>query len=106
MIDTVGGDLAVSAVAVMVAGGTLISSVSKPQHHRSDVRTEFMLVDVTTNALQTIADGFARKRLVMHLGNVLPLAEAQAAHQMLAGAQPHVPGKLVLDVSGSAVATS
>ena len=99
VVDTVGGDLAISAVAVMAAGGILISSVGKPPHQRSDVRADFMLVDVTTDALRTIAGNIERGRLVTQLGSVLPLAEARTAHQMLAGIVPHPPGKLVLSTS-------
>jgi NADPH:quinone reductase-like Zn-dependent oxidoreductase len=37
-------------------------------------------------------------KLVTHVGTVLPLEKARAAHEMLAGA-PHKPGKIVLSVS-------
>ncbi len=99
VIDTVGGDEAVSAVSVMAAGGILISSVAKPLHNRRDVRAEFMLVDVTTNALNIIASHIEHARLVTRVGQILPLANARSAHQMLAGGEPHAPGKLILEVS-------
>jgi NADPH:quinone reductase-like Zn-dependent oxidoreductase len=55
-------------------------------------------VDVTTDRLHTIAELFDRKKLVPQVGTVLPLADAQVAHQMLAGA-PHGRGKIVLHVA-------
>jgi NADPH:quinone reductase-like Zn-dependent oxidoreductase len=99
VIDTVGGELAARAVSVLAPGGILVSSVVEPKHARTDVRAVFLLVDVTSKALETIADGLAGARLVARLGSVLPLADARDAHLMLAGAAPHLPGKIVLDVS-------
>jgi NADPH:quinone reductase-like Zn-dependent oxidoreductase len=98
VIDTVGGDLAVRAVSMLEPGGILVSSVVEPKHTRSDVRAVFLLVDVTSKALETIADGLECARLVARLGSVLPLADARVAHLMLAGAA-HLPGKIVLEVA-------
>ena len=99
VIDTVGGELAANAVAVLAAGGVLVSSVAKPAHQRSDVRADFMLVDVTTQALRIIGGHIDRGELVTRLGSVLPLAQARTAHEMLAGTKPHAPGKIVLDAT-------
>jgi NADPH:quinone reductase-like Zn-dependent oxidoreductase len=104
VIDTVGGEIAVAAIGQLIAGGTLISSVARPRHERRDVRAEFMLVDVTTQALRTIAAHLDQGHLVPRVGSVLPLTEARTAHRMLAGSEPHRPGKIVLDVSGATTA--
>jgi NADPH:quinone reductase-like Zn-dependent oxidoreductase len=58
----------------------------------------YFIVDVTTDRLNTIAELFDSKKLVPQVGTVLPLADAQVAHQMLAGA-PHRRGKIVLNVA-------
>jgi NADPH:quinone reductase-like Zn-dependent oxidoreductase len=55
-------------------------------------------VDVTAARLNTIAELFDSKKLVPQVGTVLPLADAQVAHQMLAGAS-HGRGKIVLNVA-------
>ncbi|HEY0250079.1 MAG TPA: zinc-binding dehydrogenase, partial [Kofleriaceae bacterium] len=60
-------------------------------------RTQFMLVDVSSRALATIADALQSGRLVDRLGQVLPLSQARTAHQMLAGLGGYHPGKIVLD---------
>jgi hypothetical protein len=46
----------------------------------------YFIVDVTTDRLNTIAELFDSKKLVPQVGTMLPLANAQVAHQMLAGA--------------------
>jgi len=38
--------------------------------------------------------------LVVPVGSVLPLSEARAAHEMLAGTRAHKRGKIVLQVAG------
>jgi NADPH:quinone reductase-like Zn-dependent oxidoreductase len=99
VIDTVGGELAERALSTVKAGGLLISSVARPKSTRADVRTHFMLVDVTSHALEVVAGELERGRLVDRLGCVLPLVEARTAHEMLAGAGGYHPGKTVLDVA-------
>ena len=102
VLDTVGGDTCVRSIGVLKPGGMLVSVVSSPMPEdmaaQAGVRAVYFIVDVTTDRLHTIAELFDRKKLVPQVGTVLPLADAQVAHQMLAGA-PHGRGKIVLNVA-------
>ncbi len=98
VIDAVGGELASRALAGVKPGGLLVSSVAAPPNAPREVRAEFMLVDVTTGALQAIAGNLERGQLVDRLGTVLPLAEARTAHRILAGLEGFHPGKTVLGI--------
>lgn len=102
VIDTVGGDTRVRSLGVLKPGGILVSAVSPPMPNdwaaSLGVRSVFFIVDVTTARLNTIAELFDRGKLVAQVGTVLPLADAQVAHHMLAGA-PHARGKIVLNVA-------
>src|SRR6185369_6654171 len=57
VIDTVGGDIQERSVAVVKSGGIIVSSVSPfpGTPTRSDVRTAFFLVNVTTARLNAIS---------------------------------------------------
>src|SRR5262249_62090495 len=86
----------------MKPSGILVSLVSslmpEDMAAQAGVRAVSFIVDVTTDRLHTIAELFDSKKLVPQVGTVLPLADAQVAHQMLAGA-PHGRGKIVLNVA-------
>jgi NADPH:quinone reductase-like Zn-dependent oxidoreductase len=92
----------VRSIGVLKPGGILVSVVSSPMPEdiaaKAGVRAVNFIVDVTTERLNTITELFDSKKLVPHVGTVLPLADAQIAHQMLAGA-PHGRGKIVLNVA-------
>jgi NADPH:quinone reductase-like Zn-dependent oxidoreductase len=101
VLDTVGGDTRARSFAIIKPGGVLVTVVSDPlpqQPQPNGVRAVFFLVDVTTSRLDKIAALFDQNKLIARVGTVLPLEQARAAHQMLAGA-PHKPGKIVLQVS-------
>jgi NADPH:quinone reductase-like Zn-dependent oxidoreductase len=96
VIDTVGGDTRDSSFRILKPGGILVSSLSTDAlPKRSDVRTVFFYVDVTTARLDNIRGLVDGGDLVTHVGTVLPLEKARRAHEMLAGA-PHKRGKIVL----------
>ena len=101
VIDTVGGEARERSARALKQGGILVSVVSTgslPQR-RSDVRSVFFYVDVTTTRLNTISEMFASGTLATQVGTVLPLEQVRVAHEMLAGA-PHARGKIVLRVAG------
>ena len=102
VLDTVGGETRVRSIGVLNRGGILVSVVSSPMPEdvaaNAGVKAVYFIVDVTTDRLNTIAELFDSKKLVPQVGTVLPLADAQVAHQMLAGA-PHRRGKIVLSVA-------
>ncbi len=100
VLDTVGGEILDSSFAVLRPGGTLVSSVAKPDQDkaaRHHVRGVFFLVAVTSEGLTGLADLFDSGELAPNVGEVLPLAEARRAHEMLGG-KPHRRGKIVLAV--------
>jgi len=99
VIDTVGGELQERSFAVLERGGALISAVAKPDQERAaarGVRAEFILVDVTTAALERVALSLRSGRLKLRVGAQMPLAEARATHEMLEGTRARPAGKIVL----------
>jgi NADPH:quinone reductase-like Zn-dependent oxidoreductase len=97
VLDTVGGDTQARSFAVLKPGGVLVTAVSEPdkQKAQSGVRALFFLVDVTSWYLEQIAALLDAGALRTMVGEVLPLADARIAHEMLAG-KPHKRGKIVL----------
>lgn len=59
------------------------------------MRGFFFLVVVTSEGLAVIAELLDSGRITAHVGEVLPLADARLAHEMLAGT-PHRRGRIVL----------
>jgi len=56
VIDTVGGEARKRSFGVLNSGGTLVSAVSvDPVPTRTDVRSVFFYVEVTTERLNTIS---------------------------------------------------
>lgn len=102
VLDSVGGETRERSFRVLKPGGILVSVVSPiPQETatRYNVKAVFFLVQVTTARLRLVADLFESGKLVPCVGSVLPLEQARAAHEMLAGA-PHPRGKIVLKIAG------
>ncbi len=100
VIDTIGGKTLDRSFEVLKPGGVLVSSVAMPDQDKAAqhrVRGMFFLVAVTTEGLTRIADLIDSGQLSTNVGDVLPLAEARLAHEMLAG-KPHKRGKIVLAV--------
>lgn len=101
VIDTVGGTTRERSFRVLKPGGILVSVVSPISEEtakRYGVKAIFFYVEVTTSRLQHITELFDSGKLVPSVGTVLPLSEARAAHDMLAGA-PHDRGKIVLKIA-------
>ena len=100
VLDLIGGETQDRSFAVLKPGGVLVSAVSTPDQEkaaRHGVRALFFLVEVTSRRLEDIAALIEAGELHTNVGDVLPLAEARLAHEMLAG-KPHKPGKIVLNV--------
>jgi len=103
VLDTIGGDTQDRSFAILKPGGVLVSSVTEPNQQtatRRNVRALFFLVDVSSRRLEQLAALIDAGDLATSVGDVLPLAEARTAHEMLAG-KPHKRGKIVLRVDGS-----
>jgi NADPH:quinone reductase-like Zn-dependent oxidoreductase len=100
VIDTVGGETQRRSFHVIVPGGRLVSVVSAPNEAlaaKAHVQVYCFIVDVQRPALNELGALFADGALKANIGEVLPLAEAPLAHEMLAGC-PHRRGKVVLEI--------
>jgi NADPH:quinone reductase-like Zn-dependent oxidoreductase len=103
VLDLVGGALQARSLAVVKPGGLLVSAVPEPdvqEAARRGVRAQFFLAEVSSARLEQIAALIAAGELKVSIGEVLPLAAARTAHEMLAG-KPHKRGKIVLSVGGA-----
>ena len=101
ILDTVGGDTQRRSLGVLKARGILVSVVSavpEATQRAFGVRAAYFYVDVTTARLNKITELFEHRKLVPHVGTVLPLEQVRMAHEMLDGA-PHNRGKIVLRVA-------
>ena len=98
VIDTVGGDALVQSLDLLRSGGVLVSAVAEPDQHlakQRGVRATFMLASVATAGLVEFGELIEASKLRTNIGEILPLSDARAAHEMLAGRE-HRPGKIVL----------
>jgi NADPH:quinone reductase-like Zn-dependent oxidoreductase len=99
VLDAVGGDTQTRSFSVLKPNGRLISSVTAPDQaeaKRCGVTASWILVDVNRSDLENIANLLDSGELKPSVGAVLPLSEAVAAHEMLAGTRPRPRGKIVL----------
>jgi NADPH:quinone reductase-like Zn-dependent oxidoreductase len=102
VLDTIGGETQERSFTVLKPGGALVSAVSEPDPQKAaqrGVRALFFLVEVSSPRLEQIAALIDAGELHSRVGDVLPLADARIAHEMLAG-KPHKRGKIVLTVDG------
>ena len=97
VLDTVGGETQQRSYSVVKRGGMLVSIVTPfpDEKQYPGIRKAFFIVEVNTDRLKTLSDLFDQGKLSAQVGTVLPLEQAKAAHQMLAGA-PHKRGKILL----------
>jgi NADPH:quinone reductase-like Zn-dependent oxidoreductase len=102
IIDAAGGDTQRQAMTRLKQGGYIVSSVSAPDPEllkKHDASGGFFLVKTTTRVLRQIADLVDQGALAARVGTILPLDQAQLAHQMLDGTRPYPRGKIVLAVT-------
>jgi NADPH:quinone reductase-like Zn-dependent oxidoreductase len=103
VLDTVGGDTQERSYAVLKPGDVLVASAGCPNEDtaaRHAVHAVFFLFNVESSTLTRLASLIANGELRTTVGEVIPLAEARLAHEMLAG-EPHRRGKLVLTIENS-----
>lgn len=102
VVDLVGGPVQERSFGVLKPGGLLVSAVSEPDQilaQRFGVRAVFFLVNVTTMHLTLISEMVDAGDLTTSIGEVLPLADARVAHEMLDGSRQRRPGKIVLNLA-------
>jgi NADPH:quinone reductase-like Zn-dependent oxidoreductase len=100
VIDTVGGETQRRSFDVIAPGGRLVSVVSPPSEvlaAEANVQAHYFIVDVRRLVLNELGVLFAEGALQANIAEVLPIAEAALAHEMLAG-RTHRRGKIVLDI--------
>ena len=104
VIDTVGGPAQEQLLNFVKPGGIIVSSVSRPNvrlAQKRRVRVDYFHRRRQYRAqLARLAEMHDKNELVVPVGSVLPLGEARAAHEMLAGTRAHKRGKIVLQVAG------
>ena len=97
VLDAVGGSTVEPYLPALKPEGKLVSAVSDSLPGMPEIKPIFFYADVTTSRLQTLSKLFEDGSISARTGSILPLAEARASHDMLAGA-PHEPGKILLRV--------
>jgi NADPH:quinone reductase-like Zn-dependent oxidoreductase len=101
VLDTIGGDTQQRSWQVLKKGGILVATlgVSSPEAaHRHGVRGEGVMVRPDASQLTQIAALIDAGDLKPAVTTILPLAEAQQAHEL--SQTGHVRGKIVLQVAG------
>jgi NADPH:quinone reductase-like Zn-dependent oxidoreductase len=102
VIDTVGGKDQNQLFRLLKRGGIIVSSVARANVQlakQHQVQSDFLFVDVNTDQLTQLAQLHERHELTIPVGSVLPLADAVAAHEMLAGTRARQRGKIVIKVA-------
>ncbi|MDJ0633660.1 MAG: NADP-dependent oxidoreductase [Xenococcaceae cyanobacterium MO_188.B29] len=100
VLDLIGGDTQERSWDILKPGGILVSTASPPNSETASskgVRGEMMMVQPKATNLEEITAMFDRGELKTFVDRVLPLSEAQQAHELSQGG--HVRGKLVLQVA-------
>ena len=103
VLDTQGGATQQKSLRVLKRGGILVSivsPVSEATQKEYGIRAAYFYAEVSTARLKKLTELIDGGKLKTDVGTVLPLEQAQAAHEMLAGA-PHKRGKIVLSISAS-----
>lgn len=99
IIDASGGQIQTQAMKAARKGGVVISAVSRPDQdlaNRLGIKASFMLVEVTSEALMSVAKMLDRKELWTNVGTVLGLGEVRRAHEMMGSPRAPV-GKIVIE---------
>ena len=99
LFDTVGGELLRDAATALPREAVIVSIVEPLDVialGRDDLFAHYFIVDVEARSLSAIAALASLTLLRPQVGTILPLADAQLAHEMIDGTRPHQRGKIVL----------
>jgi NADPH:quinone reductase-like Zn-dependent oxidoreductase len=94
VLDVIGGDTRERSWKVLKAGGILVSTVGPPKAPAGK-RGEAIVMQADHDQMEELARMLGDGRLIVRVGEVLPLAEARRAHED--GESGRVHGKIVLD---------
>lgn len=97
ILDTIGDATLERCLGALKYDGKLVTAVPAATTPQDKVQPMTFYAEVTTARLHLLNPLFESGRITARVGSVLPLAEARAAQEMLAGA-PHKPGKIVLQI--------
>jgi NADPH:quinone reductase-like Zn-dependent oxidoreductase len=95
VFDLIGGDILTRSIALVRAGGTIVSVVEPPKTQPNHGRAVFFVVESDRSQLVELAARVRDGRLQPVVGAVRPLAEAPAAF----APDKRVPGKTILRVA-------
>lgn len=95
VFDVIGGDVLTRSIALVRAGGTLVTIAEPPKAQPADGRALYLLVEPDRARLVDLAARVRDGRLKPVVGAVLPLAEAAAAF----APGERIPGKTILRVA-------
>jgi NADPH:quinone reductase-like Zn-dependent oxidoreductase len=96
VFDVIGGDILKRSIALVRAGGTLVTTIEPPAIQPENGRAVFFVVEADRSQLAELARRLRDGRLTSNVGAVRPLAEAPAAFGPNA---PRVSGKTIIQVT-------
>ncbi len=96
VLDVIGGDILKRSIALVRAGGTLVTTIEPPTIQPENGRAIFFVVEADRSQLIELAERLRDGRLTPNVGAVRPLAEAPAAFGPNA---PHASGKTIIQVT-------
>lgn len=94
LVDLVGGSLAANCVAMLRAGGTVVSAVDATPSARDGDRSVFFVVEPNATQLRTLAGLVEAGRIRPVVGETRPLAD-RPEHALSSKRAGGVPGKVV-----------
>ena len=96
VFDVIGGDIFKRSIALVRAGGTLVTTIEPPTIQPENGRAIFFVVEADRSQLAELAQRLRDGRLTSNVGAVRPLAEAPAAFGPNA---PRVSAKTIIQVT-------
>jgi NADPH:quinone reductase-like Zn-dependent oxidoreductase len=96
VLDLIGGEILKRSIALVRAGGTLVTTIEPPTVQPENGRAIFFVVEADRTQLAELAQRLRDGRLTSNVAAVRPLAEAPAAFGPDA---PHAPGKTIIQIT-------